>query len=84
MLEEFVVPNDQVEVRPDGTIQVREATVIVRDGVRDESFPPRYHRYVLAPGDDLTDRHPQIVAIAQSIWTDEVIAAHAAKRTVEP
>ncbi len=83
MLEEAIIANDRVEVLPDGTIQVREATVIMRDGVRDETFPPRYHRYFLAPGADLTGRHPQIVAVAQAVWTDEVIAAYAANQAAE-
>ncbi len=47
MLTEETISFDQIEVRADGAIQVREARVIFRDGVRDEAIPARYHRYVL-------------------------------------
>lgn len=68
-LTEQIIPVDRIEVLQGGSIQVREATVILRDGVHDPSMPPRYHRYVLMPGDDLKDKDPQIVAVAKAVWT---------------
>jgi hypothetical protein len=72
MLTEQLIPDDAITVLPNGVIEVREATVILRDGVRDEGFPSSYHRYVLAPGDDLTGKTETIVAIAEVVWTDEI------------
>lgn len=74
-LTEQTIPDDKVEVLADGTIQVREATVILRDGVRDTTIPPRYSRYVLTPGADLTGKSDKITAVANAVWTSDVIAA---------
>ena len=68
MLTEQIIPDDKVEILPDGVVQVREATVILRDGVVDPSFPPKFRRYVLQPGDDLTGKSARITAIANSVW----------------
>jgi hypothetical protein len=75
MLEERVFPAERVEVLEDGSIQVREATVIIREGVADPSYPPRYHRYVLHPGDDLSGRDARITAVAAAAWTADVIGS---------
>jgi hypothetical protein len=69
-----------LSVLPDGQIQVREASVIQRGGVADPGYAPRYRRYVLAPGDDLTGKAPRITALANALWTPDVVAAwHAAQ-----
>jgi hypothetical protein len=73
MLTEQTNPTDRIEVLPDGSLQIREATAVLRDGVVDPEFPPRYHRYVLHPGDDVSERDARIAAIAAAVWTDEVI-----------
>lgn len=80
MLIEATIPFDSVEVLADGTIQVREATVILRDSVRDEGFPPRYRRYVLEPGADLAGMDERVTAIAASVWAPDIVAAAKAKR----
>lgn len=63
---------DSTTVLVDGQLQVRTVTVILRD---DEEISRMYHRKVLEPGDDLTTEDPTVVAIAQAVWTPEVIAA---------
>jgi hypothetical protein len=65
-----------VEVTPNGTIQVRLANKIM-DGetVKAQTF----HRYCLTPGSDLTGQPAQVVAIANAVWTPEVIAAYEAQ-----
>ncbi len=83
MLEERVITDDQITVDRDGSISVREATVIVRDGNIDEAYPPRYHRRVLHPGDDLGGKPARVIAIAQGVWTDDVVAAFAARRAAQ-
>lgn len=70
---EVVIKAERIDVLPNGALQVRDATVIERDGVRDESFPPKYFRYVLSPGDDLTGKPERVIAIAKAVWTKEVI-----------
>ena len=71
LTEETVV--DKIEVLENGIIQVRKATVIKRDGVE---INRSFHRHVLAPADDLTDQDARVSAIANVIWTDEVITAY--------
>jgi hypothetical protein len=71
MLEELVIPDDQIEVLRDGSLQVRVATLILRDGVPDDSYAPRYHRYVLHPGDDLEAQPSRVAAIAAAVWTEQ-------------
>ena len=63
------------EVLPNRTIQVRMSDQIV-DGetVKASTF----RRYCLAPGSDLTGQPEQVVAIANAIWTPQVIAAYQA------
>lgn len=65
-----------VEVTPNGTIQVRLANQIM-DGetVKAQTF----HRYCLAPGSDLTGQPDQVVAIANAVWTPEVVTAYEAQ-----
>jgi hypothetical protein len=65
-----------VDVTPNGTIQVRLANQIL-DGetVKAQTF----HRYCLAPGSDLTGEPDQVVAIANAVWTPEVVAAYEAQ-----
>lgn len=72
--------NDKIEVvnLPDGysVIQVRTATIIKRDGVE---IDRKFHRHVLVPSDDITNEDADVVAIASTVFTDEVKAAYAAR-----
>lgn len=75
-LTEQTIPAGRIEVTATGDIHVREETIVLRDGERDEVIPARYHRYVLHPGDPLTGRDPRIAAIANAVWTPEIVEAH--------
>jgi len=66
---------DQIEVTRNGSINIRRADLILKDGVE---IAKTYHRHVLAPGDDLANEDAKVVAIAQAAWTPEVIAAYRA------
>ena len=44
-------------------------------------MPPRYHRYVLQPGEDLTGKPERVAAIADAVWTEEVVQAWAAAQS---
>ena len=64
---------DKIETLENGTIQVRTATRIDEDGTQ---LSQSFHRHVLAPADDLTNENAKVVAIANAIWTPEVISAY--------
>jgi len=66
---------DQIEVVNDWNIQVRQATVIERDG----AFVSRtFHRWVLTPDMDISNQEQKIQDIANAAWTPEVISAYEA------
>jgi hypothetical protein len=66
---------DKIEVVNDWNIQVRQATVIERDG----AFVSRtFHRWVLTPDMDISDQEQKVKDIANAAWTPEVKAAYEA------
>jgi hypothetical protein len=67
---------DQITVTENGIILYREATKIIEDGVE---LTKKYHRTSLTPGQDLTGQPAQVVAIANTVWTEECIAAYQAQ-----
>lgn len=67
---------DKIEVVEDGTVQVREATRIFKDG---EQIAQTYHRWTLTPGQDVSDQPDNVKAICQATWTPEIIAAYQAQ-----
>lgn len=68
---------DKIEVVENGTIQVREATRILRDG---EQIAQTYHRWSFVPASDLSTMPANVQAVAQAVWTQEVIAAYQAQQ----
>ena len=66
---------DKIELIENNSIQVRTATVIEKDGTE---LTRTFHRHVVAPGADITNEDPKVQAIANAIWTEEVIAAYSA------
>jgi len=66
---------DLVELVQSNHIQVRTANIIERDGVE---ITRTFHRHVLTPGDDVTNEDPKVQAIANAVWTEEVISAYQA------
>ena len=67
---------DQITVTENGIILYREATRIIEDG---NVLTQTYHRSSLTPGQDLTDVPDNVVAIANVVWTSDVIAAYQAQ-----
>ena len=66
---------DKIEVVQDWSIQVRQATVIERDG----QFVSRtFHRWVLTPDMDISDQEQKVKDIANAAWTPEVRQAYEA------
>jgi len=64
---------DKIETLENGTIQVRTAIRVLEDGA---VLSSAFHRHVLHPGQDLTDQDPKVSAIANAVWTDEVVTAY--------
>ena len=64
---------DQIEVLNDWAIQVRQATIIERDG---EFVSRSFHRWVLTPDMDISDQEQKVQDIANAAWTDEVRQAY--------
>jgi hypothetical protein len=77
MALEKVVSVDLIEVVENGCIQVRTKTAIKEDGVEISS---KFHRHVVAPGDDYSAEDAKVQAIAASIHTAGVIAAYQASQ----
>jgi len=73
LTKEIIV--DKIEVLEMGQVQVRTATRVLEDGA---VLSSAFHRHVLHPGQDLTDQDPKVVAIANAVWTDEVVTAYEA------
>jgi len=76
MLEKNIVI-DKIEVLEDGQIQVRQATIIMEDVVE---IGKTYHRWVLAPDDNVDTQTDRVKAIANTVWTKEVKDAYKAKQ----
>jgi hypothetical protein len=75
MIEKVTVV-DQITVTENGTILYREATKIIEDG---KELTKTYHRTSLTPGQDLAGQPANVVAIAETVWTPEVVAAYQAQ-----
>lgn len=73
LIEKQIV--DLVELVQSNHIQVRTANIIERDGTE---ISRTFHRHVLAPGDSVVNEDPKVQAIADAIWTAEVVAAYQA------
>jgi hypothetical protein len=64
---------DLIEVIENGCIQVRTKTVIKEDGVEISS---KFHRHVVAPGDDYSAEDARVQAMCAAMHTAEVVAAY--------
>lgn len=69
---------DQITVTENGIVLYREATRIMEDGVQ---LSQTYHRSSLTPAQDLTGIPANVVAICNTVWTPEVIAAYQAQQS---
>ena len=64
---------DQIEVVADWNIQVRQVTVVERDG---EFVSRTFHRWVLTPDMDISGQEQKVKDIANAAWTPEVRQAY--------
>ena len=73
---------DQITISENGTVLYREATRIMEDG---NQISQTYHRSSLIPAQDLTGVPANVVAIRNTVWTAEVVAAYqAAQESTTP
>jgi hypothetical protein len=70
---EKVIFVDLVEVVKNGSVQVRTKTAIKEDGLEISS---KFHRHVVAPGDDYSSEDARVKAICALVHTGEVILAY--------
>jgi hypothetical protein len=66
---------DKIELVQSNHILVRTANIIERDGVE---VTRTFHRSSFAPGDSIVNEDPKVQAIANAVWTEEVIVAYQA------
>jgi hypothetical protein len=66
---------DQIEIVGDWNIQVRQATVIEKDGVQ---VARSFHRWVLTPDMDISDQEQKVKDICNAAWIPEVRQAYEA------
>jgi hypothetical protein len=64
---------DKIEIVNSWAVQVRQATIIERDG----QFVSRtFHRWCLTPDMDISDQEQKVKDIANAAWTPEVRQAY--------
>ena len=56
-------------------IQVREAIQVLEDG---QIISQSFHRYLVSPLDDTTDKDPKVQAVAAAVHTQEIRDAYTA------
>jgi hypothetical protein len=64
---------DRIEVVENGCIQVRTKTAIKEDGVEISS---KFHRHVVAPGDDYSAENARVQGVCAALHTAEVVEAY--------
>jgi hypothetical protein len=75
---EKVTAADLIETLENGCVQVRTKTVIKEDGVEISS---KFHRHIVAPGDDYSAEDARVQAICAAMHTADVVAAYKALQT---
>jgi hypothetical protein len=74
MLEKVTVV-DRIEVLENGSVQVRTKTAIMEDDVEISS---KFHRHVVAPGDDYSGEDARVQTICSVTHTAAVVSAYQA------
>ena len=64
---------DRIEIQGDWNVQVRQATVIEKDG---EQVARTFHRWVLTPDSDISGQEQKVKDICNAAWTPEVCQAY--------
>ena len=64
---------DKIEILENNFIQVRTANVIEKDGTE---ISRTFHRHVVNPSNDISGEDAKVQAVANAVWTEEIIAAY--------
>lgn len=72
---------DKIEVLENNSIQVRTATIIEKDSVE---ISRTFHRHVVNPSDDISEEDTKVQAVANAVWTEEIIAAYIESQNQTP
>jgi hypothetical protein len=64
---------DKIEVLESNSIQVRTANIIEKDGVE---ISRTFHRHVVNPSNDISGEDAKVQAVANAVWTEEIIAEY--------
>lgn len=67
---------DEISVSQSGAIFCREVSLIFENGVE---IAKTYNRFCLTPGQNTTSLPANVVAICNTVWTQEVIDAYNAQ-----
>lgn len=67
---------DKVEVIENGTVQVRQATIITENN---NQISRTFHRWCIVPGENYSTQEQQVQDICKVTHTPEVIAAYQAQ-----
>jgi len=62
-------------IPPYNILQCRRADIVLKDG---KEVGRTYHRHVKVPGSDMTGECAEMQAVANALWTDEVVADYQA------
>lgn len=60
-------------IPPYSIIQCREENIVEKDGVE---ISKTYHRYTRCPGEDVSNDCQELQAVANALWTPEVIQSY--------
>ena len=66
---------DRIEVIENGCVQVRTKTAILEDG---KEISSKFHRHVVAPGDNYSAEEDRVKAICAATHTQSVVDAYKA------
>lgn len=64
---------DKIEIVETGAILAREVTCIFNG---DRIIAQTFHRWSFAPGSDVSKMPQNVQAVANAIWTDDIVAAY--------
>ena len=80
MALEKIIEIGEMNVGANSVISVRTDTVIKDEG---SEISRSFHRHCLVPTDDVSGEDARVQAVANSLWTDEVVAAYQASLPAE-
>ena len=67
---------DQITVLLDGTVLIRNRTVVMKNGIE---ISTSYNRRTFVPGSDVTECPENVQNICNAAWTPEVVSSYREK-----